>query len=220
MQNQGQTKKPAVKASGINPFAKALVETESQTNKTKQNTKSDSELLSEALAKTGGKVDSSTQDSSQKEALKKQQEEMKVKQERDALRKKLHDQINPVDNHEVFAARKERETKEIEQLKTDIALLMADLGSLEKEAELTLMTQIVDPGERGTYYKNFFAKLRSFILLLRQKVKSARTWAKQTNFRKKKMAKRKGGGATTNPGETKYVQDLMHHEKASAFNPG
>ena len=55
-------------------------------------------------------------------------------------------------------------------------------------------------------------------MLLRQKVKSARTWAKHTNSRKKKMAKRKGGGMVTNVQETKFVQDTMHHEKSTAFS--
>ena len=74
--------------------------------------------------------------------------EIPVKKE--ALKKKLHDKVNPVDNHEVFEARKQKELQEIDQLRKEVALLMADIGSLQKEAEVTLMTQIADPGEEGS----------------------------------------------------------------------
>ncbi|NCN45708.1 MAG: hypothetical protein COU63_04285 [Candidatus Pacebacteria bacterium CG10_big_fil_rev_8_21_14_0_10_36_11] len=219
MQTLGQTKKPAAKQSGINPFAQALVETESHAHQARQETgKNESQLFSEALAKTGGNLEPKGKNSSQNDLLAQQQAELKKQAERDALRKKLHDQINPVDNHEIYAARQERELKEINQLKKEIALLMSDLGSLQKEAEVTLMTQITQPGQEGSYYKNFFAKLRSFIMLLRQKVKSARTWAKQMNSRKKKMSQRRGGGMVVDSQETKFVQDTMHHEKSTAFS--
>jgi hypothetical protein len=194
MNNLGQTKKPATNKSGVNPFAKALVEAGSSSDTKKSDSKDESQLFSEALAKTGGNVGEEKKGKSDKDSIsKQQQEELKTQQEREALKKKLHDRVNPVDNHEVFAARKEKELKEIEQLRSEVALLIADIGSMQKEAEVTLMTQVVDPGEDGSYFKNFFANLRSFIMLLRQKVKSAKTWAKHTNSRKKKMAKRRGG---------------------------
>lgn len=214
MNSIGQTKKPAVQNSGMNPFAKALVEHGSRSDKNSSQTKSDSQLFSEALAKTGGNLG---KDNGNKD-LEKQQKELKKQQENELLRKKLHDKVNPVDNHDIFEARKERELKEIDQLRKEVALLMADIGSLQKEAEVTLMTQVVDPGQEGSYFKNFFIKLRSFIMLLRQKVKSARTWAKQMQSRKKKMSKKRGGGMVVDTQETKFVQDTMHHEKSTAYS--
>lgn len=213
MNKPGQRKKPATKQSGVNPFAKALVEAGSRSDDGK-NSQSDSQLFSEALSKTGGSIPA---EKSQEKADQKQQKELKKQAEKQALKKKLHDKVNPVDNHEVFEARRQKELQEIEQLRSEVALLMADIGSLQKEAEVTLMTQIADPGEDGSYFKNFFAQLRSFIMLLRQKVKSAKTWAQQSNSRKKKMAKRRGGGMVVNTQETKFVQDIMHHEKSTAY---
>lgn len=219
MNNLGQSKKPAVKSSGVNPFAKALVEHGSRSDDRNAQTKSSSQLFSEALAKTGGKLPQENKTKiTDKNLEKKQQEELKTQQEREILRKKLHDKVNPVDNHDIFEARREKELKEIDQLRKEVALLMADIGSLQKEAEVTLMTQVADPGQEGTYYKNFFLKLRNFIMLLRQKVKSARTWAKQMQSRKKKIAKRRGGGMVVNTQETKFVQDTMHHEKSTAYS--
>ncbi|MCC6711025.1 MAG: hypothetical protein IT416_01595 [Candidatus Pacebacteria bacterium] len=217
MNTIGQPKKPAVQNSGINPFAQALVEHGSRSDKNISQTKSDSQLFSEALARTGGNLGESNKTSANKD-LAKQQQELKKQHEQDLLRKKLHDKVNPVDNHAVFEARKERELKEIDQLRKEVALLMADIGSLQKEAEVTLMTQIADPGQEGSYFKNFFLNLRSFIMLLRQKVKSARTWAKQMQSRKKKMAKKRGGGMVVDTQETKFVQDTMHHEKSTAYS--
>lgn len=218
MNNFGQTKKPAVQQSGINPFAKALIEHGSRSDQEEKG-KAERQLFSEALARTGGNLGKT--DSNQQPSIadfEKQQQEFQKQQEQEVLRKKLHDKVNPVDNHDVFEARRERELKEIDQLRKEVALLMADIGSLQKEAEVTLMTQVVDPGESGSYFKNFFLKLRSFIMLLRQKVKSARTWAKQMNSRKKKMAKKRGGGMVVDSQETKFVQDTMHHEKATAYS--
>lgn len=218
MNNLGQSKKPASQNSGINPFARALVEHGSRSDDKNNQAKSSNQLFSEALAKTGGQLNQEDTPKTAQRNLEQQQQELKTQQEREILRKKLHDKVNPVDNHDVFEARKEKELKEIDQLRKEVALLMADIGSLQKEAEVTLMTQIADPGQEGSYFKNFFAKLRSFIMLLRQKVKSARTWAKQMNSRKKKMAKRRGGGMVVNTQETKFVQDTMHHEKATAYS--
>ena len=219
MNNLGQSKKPAANNSGVNPFAKALVEAGSSSDQRKADSKNESQLFSEALAKTGGSVGETKNNKSDKDSIsRQQQEELKTQQEREVLRKKLHDKVNPVDNHEIFAARKEKELKEIDSLRKEVALLISDIGSMQKEAEVTLMTQIADPGEDGVYFKNFFFNLKNFIMLLRQKVKSARTWAKHTNSRKKKMAKRRGGGMVTNTQETKFVQDTMHHEKSTAYS--
>jgi len=218
MNNFGQTKKPAASQSGINPFAKALIEHGSRSDQEEKG-KAERQLFSEALARTGGNLGKT--DSHQKTSttnLEKQQQEFQKQQEQEILRKKLHDKVNPVDKHDVFEARREKDLKEIDQLRKEVALLMADIGSLQKEAEVTLMTQVADPGESGSYFKNFFLKLRSFIVLLRQKVKSARTWAKQMNSRKKKMAKKRGGGMVVDSQETKFVQDTMHHEKATAYS--
>jgi hypothetical protein len=143
---------------------------------------------------------------------------MREEHEKEMLRKKRHDQINPVDQHDVFEAKKENDIKEIEQLKQELALLILDVKNLDAEVEKTIMTQTVDPGERGTYYKNFFAELRGWIMLIRQKLQSlqaeaSQTWSKHIGSRKGKMSRRFGPGMGT-----KAVHDTLHHERSTAYS--
>ena len=55
------------------------------------------------------------------------------------------------------------------------------------------MGKATNSGLDGTGDENFFDRLRAFIILLTQKVRSARTWAQQQNVKKKKVAKRAKG---------------------------
>ncbi|MDA1079592.1 MAG: DUF5660 domain-containing protein [bacterium] len=214
------TKKPANQAAAqqSNPFARALAESEkaAYSNDPKPNSNQD---LSEAFARTGGQFpDFSNQISP--DFLAQQQAEQAEKQKRDALRKKLHDQINPVDARDVFSAREKQVTKEIDELRKELRLLVKDVASFEKDVELTLMTEVVDPGLQGKYFLSFFQQLRAFIMLLRQKIKSARTWSSAFNQKSKKK-KHKGGAGMIIEGQghekTSTVQDMMHHERSSSY---
>jgi len=136
--------------------------------------------LSEAFARTGGQFpDFGNQNSP--DFLQQQQAELIEQQKREALRKKLHDQINPVDARDVFSAREKQVAREIDELRKELRLLVGDVAKFEKEVEITLMTEVVDPGQQGKYFLAFFQQLRTFIMLLRQKIKSAHTWSSALN---------------------------------------
>lgn len=224
MNNFG-TKKPAnstQNGQNQNPFARALAESEKTTfadNQPKLNP------FSEALSKTnhsglGASPDFNPFANNWAEQQRLQAEKQ---QKREALRKKLHDQVNPVDNQELFNAREKEVKREIDKLREELKMLAKEVAAFDKEVEMTLMTNVVDPGTDGTYYINFFHKLRAFIMLLRQKIRSARTWA--TQMKSKKSKKKKRGGALLFEGKsghekTKTIFDMMHHEVSNARSGG
>ncbi|PIR60321.1 MAG: hypothetical protein COU67_02485 [Candidatus Pacebacteria bacterium CG10_big_fil_rev_8_21_14_0_10_44_54] len=214
-------KKPVNQAAAqhSNPFARALAESEKSSYDSPANTTGKNDL-SEALARTGGQLPD-FQNQNSPDFLRQQQADLAEKQKHEALRKKLHDQINPVDARDIFSAREKQVTEEIEQLRQELKLLVGDVAKFEKEVELTLMTEVVDPGLQGKYFLNFFQQLRSFIMLLRQKIKSARTWSSAFSQKSKKKKKHKGGAGMIVEGQghekTSTVQDMMHHERSSSY---
>lgn len=124
--------------------------------------------------------------------FRKQQEDLK-KQEYERKRLELHKKINPVDTKDIFNAREEATKKKIDQIRKDLKNLAKEIKKFHKEIDIVLMGRVTNPGLEGTGDENFFDKLRAFIILLTQKVRSARTWAQQANAKKKKMAKRAKG---------------------------
>lgn len=212
----GQTKAPKA---GINPFARALAETEQSAYSNRAIPQQEAKSpFSDALAKTGGNFTDLSNNISPDFLAQQQQELLKQKQ-REALRKRLHDKINPVDTTALFDAREREVKKQIDRLREDLKLLSKDISKFEKEVEMTLLSEVVDPGQQGTYFINFFHQLRSLIMLLRQKVKSASTWLKASKGKqKKKKGKQPGmviGGQDHE--KTSTVQDMMHHERSSSY---
>ncbi len=125
-------------------------------------------------------------------ALQKQQEELK-KQEYERKRLELHKKVNPVDAKDVFDAREEATKKKIDRIRKDLKNLAQEIKKFHKEIDIVLMGRVTNPGLEGTGDENFFDRLRAFIILLTQQVRSARTWAQQANAKKKKIAKRAKG---------------------------
>ena len=139
------------------------------------------------------------------------------------LRKKLHDQVNPVDMHAVYDAREKQVKREIDQLRAELKLLSKEVGAFHKEIEVTLQSEVAHPGQTGKYYLTFFRELRHFIMLLRQKIHSARTWATQFHTKQSKKQKRSGAGLQIvgqAHEQTKTVFDMMHHERSSTYSGG
>lgn len=203
---------------GINPFARALAETEKpRSADASQAPASQLNPFSEALARTGGNIPASSPED-QKKWQEKQLADMEKQRKKEALRKKLHDQVNPVDMQAVYDAREKAVKREIDELRKELKMLVRDVAQFEKEIELTVMTEVASPGLTGKYYLNFFRNLRSFILLLRQKIRSARTWSSQFHAKQKK--KKRGGlridGAAHE--QTKTVFDMMHHERSTVYS--
>lgn len=223
--NSFGTKKPANSSqngANSNPFARALAETEKTAfadNQPKLNP------FSEALAKKSGSQQGMSPDFNPfaNNWAEQQKLQAEKQQKREALRKKLHDKVNPVDNRELFNAREKEVKREIVKLREELKMLSKEVGSLNKEIEMTLLSNVVDPGSDGAYYLSFFQNLRAFIMLLRQKVRSARTWA--TQMQSKKSKKKKRGGALVFEGKaghekTKTIFDMMHHEVSNARSGG
>lgn len=210
---------PKANKASVNPFARALAETEqnafSQPPRPQTEQKSP---FSDALAKTGGNFGDLTNGISP-DFLQRQQEDLLKEKQREALRKKLHDQVNPVDTTALFDAREREVKKQIDRLREELKLLVKDVAKFEKDVELTLMTEVVEPGQQGVYFINFFQKLRSFIMFLRQKVKSASTWLRASKGKAKKKKGKQPGMVIGGLGheKTSTVQDMMHHERSSSY---
>jgi LPS O-antigen subunit length determinant protein (WzzB/FepE family) len=211
-----------------NNFARALAEKEHSLNTPKP--QNPGNPFSEALARTGGRLDdgSSLSNSDQnrdqlsQDELQRQQEEMERQQKKEALKKKRHAEINPVDMKDVYDAKKRKEKEDVRKIREELKALSKDIEKFEKEVAVATFQDIIDPGMEGTYHRNFLHQLRMFIMLLRKKVQSARTWMQQANAKKAKKKKKGGkkpgmemGGSKHEQGKT--VFDTMHHERASSY---
>lgn len=223
---------PQAKPAAVNPFARALAETEHSLNAPKPT--SSTNPFSEALARTGGRMGDSFADNTaddqfggtpqpSPEDLARQQEEMVRQQKKDALRKKLHDQVNPVDLRDVFDAKEKRVLEQLEETRNELKKLIHEVANLSHDLDIETTKVVVSPGQEGTYHVTFFQQLRAFIMLLRKRVQSARTWMQQSAAKQAKK-KQKGG---KQPGmemagqkheQTKTMFDMMHHERSSTYS--
>jgi len=218
-------KKPIASQNGaVNPFARALAETEKGLDSGQNNgPKDQNSLLSEALARAGGNLGdySSINDP---DALRRQQEEAEKQRQKEIQRKKLHDQINPVETTAIFDAKEKRVKEEIEKIRKELKALVNEVKALYKEVDIAVTQEVVNPGQDGTYYISFFQQLRAFIMFLRQKVHSARTWAQQMHAKGAKR-KHKHFSAGIDVGGNNYEQgksifDTMHHERSMSYGGG
>lgn len=238
---------PAKKATppSANPFAKALMETESSLLSQGNSQTQLSNPLAEALARSGGSFgdfagssfagqansgfpspDSANSfgnmgdmmNQQDPDALRKSQEQARLEQERRLLQKRLHDKVNPVDQTDIFNAREEQVKKQIEELRKELRAMTSEVKAFYKEVDITLMTETVEPGLSGTYFINFFHQLRQFIALLRQKIRSARTWLNAAKSKQKKKPKRGGILIEGSQHEqTTSIFDTMHHERNATY---
>jgi len=88
------------------------------------------------------------------------------------------------------------------------------LEGMVKDVDIAIMSNVVEVGESGKGAKGFFSKLKEFIILLRQKIHSARTWA--TTFGSKKAKQGSLNFNAKGHAQTKNVWDTMHHERQLA----
>ncbi len=208
-QGNNQIKSGAQKA--VNPFASSLLEKEQKNiNSAPAQISKDQDFnpfANALLNSPGAKSDADNQ-----ELLRKQQEEALLAQKKEALRKKLHDKINPVNTYELFSASEAKSKQELNQVRQELELLILDIKGLNQDIEMAVSQEVVSPGlDGGSYYKNFFHQLRQLIMLMRAKVGSARSWAQQMQAKGKK----KRG---LNYKKTKGVQDSINSERNSGAN--
>lgn len=229
----------------MDPFAKALqaqgktrnqykaptLSPELEQNFNSQNSPKSSGLnpFSEALARVGGQqmadLNPFAQNLSDADA-KRQQEELLKKQKKEALRQKLHKEINPVDLSELYSAQERRTKKQLEDVRKELKLFASEVKKFYKEVDIAVFQEVVNPGKTGVGLRAYFDKLREFIKLLRQKVHSARTWL---NTQTAKSKKKRGQHAHNKAGieiagqsheQTKAIFDQMHHEQSSSYSGG
>lgn len=216
----------------VNPFARALAETENASS-TSNGDQTIDNPFAQALAQSGGSLadfqnpaadnypnggmpdwwnDQQTEDLAAQQAEAQRQQELKI------LRKKLHDQVNPVDQTDVFSAREAQVKKQIEELRHELKLMAQEVQEFHEEIAITMQTQIAEPGQTGSYFLNFFHQLRQVIAMLRQHVHSARTWANQAAAKGRKKPKRGGLLIQGSQSEqTTTVFDTMHHERSATY---
>jgi hypothetical protein len=83
-----------------------------------------------------------------------------------------------------YVAREEPQLKqEIESIRAELKALASSIKSLSSDIQKTVNEVPVDP---GVYHKNFFARLRSVLVLLREQIDDSRAWMSMQNNRKQK----------------------------------
>ncbi len=206
-----------------NPFARALAESEKLSQDSFKDDFKDSNPFGQALARTGSSFPDA-HSGFDPYLIERQQKEAAEKAKLETLRKKRHDEVNPVDKTQIFDARRKKERQEIEQIRQELKFLNKDVAKLYKEIDITLMGAVSDPGLEGIGIRSYYHQLRAFILLLRQQVKSATSWATQIQSKNNKKARRKGAAGIAVEGrnheQTKSVYDMMHHERSNAYSGG
>lgn len=213
-------KKPSTSAkqASANPFARALAEIEKSSSDTPGGDQNSNFPLAETMAQAGGQFPGGQMDEQTREQL---LAEQAAEARRNELRRRRTLELNQIDSTDIFNRRELEVKEEINKLREELKALAMEVASFDKQVELTLMTNVVDPGQDGKYYISFFQKLRAFIMLLRQKVKSAKTWATQMNgksAKRRKRSKQPGldfGGTFNEKAST--IQDMMHHERSNAY---
>ena len=191
---------------GINPFARALAEAERATYSQQDSVSSNDE----AAAQPADGVHA---------GLEQQQKESARLQRLEQMRRRLHAEINPTNQRQLFDARQEQVEKKINALRNELkGLLTPNVAKSAKQAELTLMTRIVEPGQTGSYFVTFFAELRGRIMLLKENIKSASTCLNIRRGKEHKKGKQPGMVVAGQDHEqTSTIQDMMHHERSNNY---
>lgn len=218
-QNSSQKHSPSTQQ---NPFARALAEVEKkgQTENSLTNDQNKNQLTSnnsgslfnaDQYSPFGEQSLNPLNFTNSSEFKARQEKELKRKQ----LRERLQRMVNPVEQADVFDAREEQTKKRINEIRIELKGLAADIAAFYKEVDISLTQEVSSPGISGAYHDNFFAKLKEFIIMLRQKVSSARTWARQAQAKNRKKVNR--FGLDFNNNEAKAVHDVFHHERSSSY---
>ncbi len=83
-----------------------------------------------------------------------------------------------------FVHKEEPQLKqEIEAIRAELKALAASIKTLSSDIQKTVNEVPVDP---GVYHKNFFERLRSILVLLREQIDDSHTWMSMQSNRKQK----------------------------------
>lgn len=188
--------------------------------------------LSKAMAQSGGSFDGLNQDTSDQNQLSPQDqqkwmEEQRIKAQQEQAKLKRHQEINSIDKQQELFARRKRDTQQqVEKIRQEIQMeikaVRREAKALAQEIDVTTFNAYVDPGEDGKYHLTFLQQIKRFLMLLRKRIKSARTWATQVNSKKKKKKSKKPGleiGASKNE-KTSTVHDMLENSESNIANMG
>lgn len=73
----------------------------------------------------------------------------------------------------LFSFADEKLSREISEVRQEIAMLVKTMGKVEQQIEAAVMQEIVDP---GVYHLNFFRKLKTWVKMMRQSLEDASLW--------------------------------------------
>lgn len=171
-------------AGAVNPFARALSEARSGSAPQPQDQLDPN--LSKIMEQTGGQYNPFDQQATDTLSPQQNIEEMRRQEQLKARRLELHRQVNPVDMKDVFNARERQIREELEKTRLELQALAQEIAAFNKDIDIVTFQAVVSPGLEGTGTRVFFQRLREWIVLLRQQVHSARTWATQVGTKKKR----------------------------------
>lgn len=209
---------------GVNPFARALAEArggQGSTDQTGLNPNQIPGMDSAAMGGGNGWMNEAGQPDliDQQQNFEEQQRLQLEKQRKDRLRQQLHREINPVEATAVYNRKEEQVTKQIEEVRHELKMLVKEVAEFSADVEIAVLQDVVNPGTDGSYYFTFFKKLKEFIILLRKKIHSARTWATAVSSKKKKKKNAPGLEISGKSHEqTATVFDRMHHERSTLYS--
>ena len=73
----------------------------------------------------------------------------------------------------LFSFADEKLSREIGEVRQEIAMLVKTMGQVEKQIEQAVMQEIVDP---GVYHLNFYRKLKTWVKMMRKSLEDASLW--------------------------------------------
>ncbi len=152
-------------------------------------------------------------------------EREKQKRNKELLKRKLHERVNPIGT-EVYSFRQIQVEKRINNVRKELKEFAVTIKKFHKTVDIVTNQQIVNPGLTGSYHLNFLEKLRSWIALLTQSVKSATTWLQRSQtYQKKKKNKRRAlarrkRGAKTGAEVSTAVHNKLRNKESSLKKTG
>lgn len=83
----------------------------------------------------------------------------------------------------LFSFADEKVSKEINEIRSELAMLVKTMGKVEKQVENAMMENVVDA---GVYHLNFFRNLKTWIRFMQKSMEDASAWLQMSSGRKTK----------------------------------
>lgn len=85
----------------------------------------------------------------------------------------------------LFSFADEKVRKEIEGVRSELAMLVKTMGKVEKQIENAIMDNVT---EAGVYHLNYFQKLKSWIVFMRKSLEDSSAWLQMSAGRGKRQS--------------------------------